>query len=661
MAPAEAAGVAFSLNPVTGDTGEIVVSAVRGLGDRLMSGEATADEWVVRGDEVGQSSGTEQAVKPDEVRQVAALAAAVAEHFGAAQDIEWAIVEGQVWLLQARPITGLREGDVPQVPIEIEVPAGFSTRDRNIDRPWVPLQRSVFLPAFSAGARHVFAYTTGMVPTACVIGGWTYVTTPPDNIRALIERLERIAATVAAGDPQALVHTWNREWKPQFAARIAELRDVDLAGLTGEALAAHVDAVRRLFTDVHDRYFRLTGASIVLLGELGVTCGELLGWDAAQTLRLRGGLTGDHVPATARLGDLARMAAARPRVRELLEAGAEVDEPARRLAEVDPEFADAFADYVRAYGHRTIGFDVTEPTLAQQPTVLLQLVRAQLDDPYDFAAERAALDARRSAALGEARAALAQRTTQERERFEAAVAGSALSGPVRDEKVFYAVSVWALLRYAALELGTRLVAAGALEQVDDVFFLDLADALALLRDPAPQRDLVRQRRGEYAWAVAHPGPPFYGQPPAPMVPEPDMAQPSAGAQQAMQVAQWSMSLFVARPAEAAQDGALRGVAASAGRYVGPARVIDNVTEFGKLRRGDVLVCPETTAQWAVLFPSIGALVTDRGSLLSHPAIIAREYGVPAVVATGTATTTFRDDQLLVVDGTAGVVRPATDR
>jgi len=87
------------------------------------------------------------------------------------------------------------------------------------------------------------------------------------------------------------------------------------------------------------------------------------------------------------------------------------------------------------------------------------------------------------------------------------------------------------------------------------------------------------------------------------------------------------------------------------------RIIRDVAEFGKIRRGDVLVCPETTAQWAVLFPSIGALVADRGGLLSHPAIIAREYGVPAVVAAGTATSVLEDDQVVTVDGTAGTVRP----
>ena len=79
------------------------------------------------------------------------------------------------------------------------------------------------------------------------------------------------------------------------------------------------------------------------------------------------------------------------------------------------------------------------------------------------------------------------------------------------------------------------------------------------------------------------------------------------------------------------------------------------SEFGRLRSGDVLVCPITSPAWSVLFPTVGALVTDTGGLLSHPAIIAREYAVPAVVATGNATTLLRDGQTVTVDGAAGRV------
>jgi pyruvate,water dikinase len=88
------------------------------------------------------------------------------------------------------------------------------------------------------------------------------------------------------------------------------------------------------------------------------------------------------------------------------------------------------------------------------------------------------------------------------------------------------------------------------------------------------------------------------------------------------------------------------------------RVIRTEAEFHKLKSGDVLVCPITSPVWSVLFPSIGALVTDTGGILSHPAIIAREHRVPAVVATGNATRRLQDGQVAIVDGTDGLVLPA---
>ena len=97
------------------------------------------------------------------------------------------------------------------------------------------------------------------------------------------------------------------------------------------------------------------------------------------------------------------------------------------------------------------------------------------------------------------------------------------------------------------------------------------------------------------------------------------------------------------------------MAASPGRYRGPVRIVTSDRDFHKLEPGDVLVCPTTSPAWSVLFPSIGGLVTDSGGILSHPAIIAREYRIPAVVSTGRATELLRDGQIVTVDGTTGIV------
>ena len=101
---------------------------------------------------------------------------------------------------------------------------------------------------------------------------------------------------------------------------------------------------------------------------------------------------------------------------------------------------------------------------------------------------------------------------------------------------------------------------------------------------------------------------------------------------------------------------IAGTAASRGRTTGTVRVVAGESEFGKLRAGDVLVCECTSPAWSIVFPSLSAVVTNSGGLLSHPAIVAREFGIPAVVATGDATSRLRDGQRVEVDGTAGTVR-----
>jgi rifampicin phosphotransferase len=652
-----AAGVAFSSNPITGDHTEAVLSATRGLSDQLTAGEVSAEEWAVRGDDAvrtGSVPGRGPVVDAAQARQVARLSRRVAGYLGGPQDIEWAADGATLWVLQARPITALPAPGAPPVPIPIAAPPGYCVRHPSLDRPWTALERSVFLPVFDRALPHIVRYTTGLSPSAHCVGGWVYMSVPPDSAEAFAARLERIAADIAAGRPEQLIRTWHETWKAELAREIGRLGQVDLGCLPDSELDSHIRAVVELFTVLHDRYFQLTGAGIAVSAAASRTCTELLDWSPEQAAQLRGGLAGDHMSATVELARLAQLAADRPALRHFLDSG-EADPG--RLAAIDADFAARFAGYLRTHARRCIGFDLTQPTLAERPAILLSLLRTRIHRPYDFAAESEARRARVGRAVTEARAALAERGAAERDRFEAAAQAMASAAPVRDEKAHYAACVWALLRYTALELGRRLVDRGLTDRADDALHLELDEARAALCGTVEQRARVRHHRGQYAWALAHPGPPGYGQPPPPPAVAPDLPL-SPGARQVMRAAIASMSAMQAAPAAGGGEGALRGLPASAGSYLGPVRVIRSVAEFGKLRDGDVLVCPETTAQWSLLFPSIGALVTDRGSMLSHPAILAREYAVPAVLATGAGTAQLRDGELVLVDGSAGVVRRA---
>jgi phosphohistidine swiveling domain-containing protein len=246
------------------------------------------------------------------------------------------------------------------------------------------------------------------------------------------------------------------------------------------------------------------------------------------------------------------------------------------------------------------------------------------------------------------------------ERFELALRDALQAYPAREDNEFFTVSApLALVRRAALEVGRRLTGRGLLDEPDHAFELTSAELRQglLSTDAASLRDTVRRRLGERAWVLAHPGPASYGTPP----PAPSLAGLPGPARHTMEAFLWSTERIFGTAAieqgGVRTDGVLVGVPASAGRWTGTVRVVHGEDEFSRVRPGDVLVSVITSPVWSVVFPTIGALVTDTGGILSHPAIIAREYGVPAVVATREGTTRLRDGQVVLVDGTAGTVTP----
>ena len=146
MVPADAAGVAFSADPISGDRGTAVVSAVRGLGERLVSGQASPDEWVVRDGEARPRAEPEGAIDAATATKVAELARRTERHRGTPQDIEWALAGADLVLLQARPITVLPDQPVEPVPVPVEVPPGFWEREAShAPKPWTPMSLSVAL------------------------------------------------------------------------------------------------------------------------------------------------------------------------------------------------------------------------------------------------------------------------------------------------------------------------------------------------------------------------------------------------------------------------------------------------------------------------------------------------------------------------------------
>ena len=674
MVAAEAAGVAFTTDPVTGRR-RTVIEAVEGLGERLVSGAATPERWTVEEDGSIEGPSGSTVLDAERARAIGDLARRVEEHLGRPQDIEWAIGGGSLWLLQARPITALSSAGPELIPILIEVPPGYWERDDFHEPvPMSPFGRVLLTEQIMKVFPAAFAEFGILIDRAeaAFIGGWIYrravpVGAPPAGQRrpsppprwllrvlmrlhpAIRRRTTAARRAIDSDLPTAVIRRWFDEWRPEHQEDIDRALAVDLGSLSDEDLAAQLD--HRIEVLGHPAHIAVAIAYWILVYELAEACRELLGWDAPKTLTLLEGLSTTSTEPARQLADLARLARTKPAVRELL---ARVDETTpKRLADVDPEFARAFSDYVEANGHRSLLYDVIEPTLAETPHVLLRLVADQLEAEFSPDHEEQEARRRRRQAADEARRLLASHPMTDRERFERALARAREAYPALEDRAWVTNSVQsALLRYVALEIGRRLVDRGPLGAVDDVFFLEAQDARSALFDRADRRDTARVARGQRAWAMAHPGPYAYGEPP-PGAPPFDLLPPPA--RLVNRGVMWGMAQLFGEPPGARDERVVAGTPASPGRYTGAVRVVMGEHEFGKIRRGDVVVCPVTSPAWSVVFPSMGALVTDMGGILSHPAIIAREHGIPAVVGTGNATNVLRDGQTVTVDGTKGAV------
>lgn len=675
---ADAAGVAFSANPISGRRDEVVINAVQGLGERLVSGEASPDEWIVRAEEARCLRAPEAAIGADQARLIAEIARQVEAFFGQPQDIEWAVKDGQLFILQARPITTLKAERrkflaTEMVPIPIDVPPGYWQRDAShFPQAVYPMSRLLMAPIRAAVKRWVDEY--GFLIEGLElreIGGWMYQRLVPFGgkdrpslptwlmrlmvrlVPTIRSRINTSVAAIRADKPSHFIERWHDAWQSELASRIAALRDVDLSKLSDETLNDQIEAVIALFERAIQLHAVLHGSLAIILYEFSATCRDLLGWPESKAFELVNGTSFKSTEPARQIHVLARMARERPALMRLLE---DTDQhTVERMGEVDASFAEALAAYMKEHGCRALRYEIAEPTLAETPTLILLQIRNQISQGYDPEANDRILDRKRAEVAAEARRALAQQP-EILKKFERVLKRTERAYPVREDNVFYTLNApYALIRYALLELGVRLVERKIIEQRDDIFFLELHEARSALATDMNYHEQVQHRRAQRAWAMANPGLPAYGEEPT---------QPSSfdflplEARMPMEAMLWSLGkIFELEQSQKQQTvgDTLKGLVASPGQYTGPARVIMDEGEFDKLQPGDVLVCPITSPVWSILFPSVGALVTDSGGILSHPAIIAREYRVPAVVALGNATSLLQDGQIVTVDGAAGTV------
>ena len=439
---------------------------------------------------------------------------------------------------------------------------------------------------------------------------------------------------------------WYGETLPEIKQHIAYFESNDLRGLSLDQLRAYLaEALKR-----SERMGALHGVVIPMLYAMSqfeeLYCELFEGATTLDALRLTQGLDNKVMEGNRALWQLSRAARSTPEVRAILsgnEAGDVI--PVLEKSAVSQPFLADLRSWLAEYGQRLNSvFTLVEPSWIEDPTPAIQNLQSYVALPGPRPEmDLTTMAAEREQAVAKARARLVNYPQPVVDRFETLLKAARIATIVHedhnfwiDQRLFYHV------RLLILEFGRRLAQAGSLHVVDDVFNLT-PDELQGGRD-IDLKSLVQERKAEIE---------RFGQvtPPPKLGTMPPFEMEGGGSVMRAMFKGEMASPITSQP----EDNMVKGFAGSAGVTRGTARVIDSLAEAHKLQPGDVLVAPATEPPWTPLFATAAAVVTDNGGVLSHTAVVAREYRIPAVVGTGQATSTFHDGQLLEVDGDAGTV------
>lgn len=438
---------------------------------------------------------------------------------------------------------------------------------------------------------------------------------------------------------------WDSIDRPAAIAKHRAVQAVDVATLTDDELANHVEACRQHVAESIFLHHKYTIPAILLTGDLLAGVHEWTGVTGGPVLQLlRGTSEISHGFGASELAAAARAIAASDSARSVLGDTSATAEEILTSLMADLTAGPAVRAYLDAVRFRCVGYDVGDQYASEMPDVLVETLRAVRNGaaaaaPHDDSAE---------AALR------AQVPPEHRADFDDRLAEARLMNRLRDERDAYSDG-WAtgLARRALLEVGRRLAAKGQLLDAEHAVDLTADEVGALLRGaPGPSADEAAERFKHRCTSTTDDAPEFLGGEPA--GPPPASLLP-AHAQRAARAIDAALGHLFGVSEEENTATVLKGLAVNTGSYEGPARLVDSPADFGRIKPGDVLVTRMTSPYFNVVLPLLGALVTDRGGQLCHAAIVAREYGIPGIVGTRDATATIPDGALVRVDGSTGEV------
>jgi pyruvate,water dikinase len=510
--------------------------------------------------------------------------------------------------------------------------------------PLLPLEAS-FWARWYEGIDHVAkAFEMPVRSFARCINTYLYMAiapaVPPEEMEARGKRSdERMQEAI-----RKLEASWNEEWLPEIKAHLDWWKAFDLRGASMGDLKKHLQETIDRGARLWEVHFHIVFPAYLAISKFDDLHRDLFGDDGAFSgFRLLQGFDNKTLETGNALWALSRKARAEPVVRQVFERH-EPAEVMKALADA-PEakvFLSEFRAYLDQYGQRGDTWGLGYPSWIENPTPVIQNLKDYISRTDRVSAsEQAERIAERERAIAASRERLKGYPKAVVDEFEfllkVAQVGTVLS---EDHGFWIDFNSTYCVRRVLMEFGRRLTETGSIDKPDDVFCLTIDELLE--GDTADVRALVAKRRAEVEHFAKVSPPPVLG---TDYGPPPDNP-----------VNRFFGKFFGGPPPAADAPNELKGHAGSPGKVRGTARVISHLEQAGRLMRGDILVAPTTAPPWTPLFATAGAIVTDTGGILSHCAVVAREYGIPAVVGTGRATAMIRDGQTLEVDGDTGCVR-----
>ncbi|BCL32951.1 PEP/pyruvate-binding domain-containing protein [Streptomyces aurantiacus] len=715
MIHADVSGVLFTVDPVGARPNRLVVEACCGLGEGLVSGRVSSDFFVIDDrtlevveehvrykvtkcaplapgrigmTKVDAADRNAPCLSREQLGVLARLAVEVRSQYGTEQDIEWAMRDGTLHLLQTRPVTTRppdRAKDKERSPYisrqSDPVQHGTLWSRMDIGEIFVGLMSPLGLSFARYYQRHVHgdcAAALGVRDTGDVglqmgyLQGHVYLNisytayllgqclptrdqrhftrrfvseevdlatykNPFGTFPGGVEDLRSTAHWVQATATEML--SMKHRAEEMAGSRLYEFdraRRLDLTRMSRRELNAELGRYLGFFHDAHVGYMPYYINAFGFYGVLTELCAKWLGADGDNLQnRIKTDMSSLRTVASAQeVWGMAQAAKARPRVMEIID-GAPLDEIEARLRQ-DTE-GRAFWDtqvepFLRANGTRgRQEMELTHPRWIDDPSYIFQMIRRYAADGFSV---DDIMGRSRARAEGDGRAALEKLPLPKRKVLETVISMYSLCSELRETtRMSMITSIW-LVRNIVYEVGGRLVADGVLHSLDEVAFLDFEDVRAYLAGGATEREAFprteldeRRRLHEYHNRLPEPPLTFVG--------EHDSTQ-------------------AVRPT--ADGTRLEGLGSSPGRIVGRARIVEDlVWQADEFQPGEVLVTRYTDASWTPLFAIAGAVVTDIGSMLSHSSIVSREFNVPSVVNTKYATQRINTGDMVVVDGDTGVV------